>query len=93
VDFDHSLNIAVAKLREALGDSAEAPRFVETLPRRGYRFIYPVEKAGTPLPPPRRWLRPLWIAALALLAIAVVLVGLRVSGPGDRLRGDRHRET
>jgi TolB-like protein/Tfp pilus assembly protein PilF len=60
---------------------------VETLPRRGYRFIYPVEKAGTPLPPPRRWLRPLWIAALALLAIAVVLVGLRVSGPGDRLLG------
>jgi TolB-like protein/DNA-binding winged helix-turn-helix (wHTH) protein/tetratricopeptide (TPR) repeat protein len=87
VDFDHSLNIAVAKLREALGDSAEAPRFVETLPRRGYRFIYPLEKAGTPLPPPRRWLRPLWIAALVLVALAVVLVGLKVGGPGDRLLG------
>lgn len=39
VDFDNSLNIAVARLREALGDSADRPRFVETVPRRGYRFI------------------------------------------------------
>src|SRR5713226_6527334 len=38
VDFDHGLNKAINKLREALGDSAENPRFVETLPRRGYRF-------------------------------------------------------
>ncbi len=44
VDFDGSLNTAVGKLREALGDSAENPRFVETVPRRGYRFIAPVEK-------------------------------------------------
>jgi len=43
VDFDHSLNTAVNKIREALGDSAENPRFVETLARRGYRFIAPVE--------------------------------------------------
>src|SRR5437660_4770936 len=42
VDFDHSLNAAVRKLREALGDSAENPRFIETLARRGYRFIAPV---------------------------------------------------
>jgi len=42
VDFDHSLNTAMRKLREALGDSAEAPRYVETLARRGYRFIAPV---------------------------------------------------
>jgi DNA-binding winged helix-turn-helix (wHTH) protein len=41
VDFDHSLNTAVNKLREALGDSAESPRFIETLPRRGYRFFVP----------------------------------------------------
>jgi TolB-like protein/DNA-binding winged helix-turn-helix (wHTH) protein/Flp pilus assembly protein TadD len=39
VDFDHGLNNAVARLREALGDSADSPRFVETLPRKGYRFI------------------------------------------------------
>src|SRR5215813_4422519 len=43
VDFDHSLNTAVNKLREALGDSAASPRFVETLARRGYRFIAPVQ--------------------------------------------------
>jgi Tol biopolymer transport system component/DNA-binding winged helix-turn-helix (wHTH) protein len=42
VDFDHGLNAAIKRLREALGDSAASPRFVETLPRRGYRFIAPV---------------------------------------------------
>jgi eukaryotic-like serine/threonine-protein kinase len=44
-DFDHAMNVAVAKLRAALGDSADTPRYVETLPRRGYRFIYPVAPA------------------------------------------------
>jgi len=43
VDFDQSLNRAMSRLREALDDSAEAPRFIETLPKRGYRFIAPVE--------------------------------------------------
>lgn len=43
VDVDHNLNAAINKIREALGDSAERPRFVETLSRRGYRFIAPVE--------------------------------------------------
>ena len=42
VDFERSLNIAITKLRTALGDSADSPRFIETLPRRGYRFIAPV---------------------------------------------------
>ena len=42
VDFDHGLNAAVNRLREALGDAAEEPRFIETLPRRGYRFIAPL---------------------------------------------------
>jgi len=41
-DFDHAVNVAVAKLRAALADSADVPRYVETLPRRGYRFIFPV---------------------------------------------------
>lgn len=49
VDFDHSLNATVAKLRQALDDSADNPRFIETLARRGYRFIAPVE---LPLPSP-----------------------------------------
>src|SRR5258705_10152735 len=47
VDFDHSLNTAVNKIREALGDSATSPRFVETLARRGYRFIAPVNRVET----------------------------------------------
>jgi len=58
VDFDHSLNTAVNKIRDALGDSASNPRFVETLARRGYRFIAPVQAlsagatVGTaPMPP------------------------------------------
>ena len=42
VDFEHSLNKAVNRLREALEDSAEHPRFIETLPRRGYRWIAPM---------------------------------------------------
>jgi eukaryotic-like serine/threonine-protein kinase len=46
VDFDHGVNIAINKLREALGDSAEDPRFIQTLPRRGYRWIAPVESGG-----------------------------------------------
>jgi DNA-binding winged helix-turn-helix (wHTH) protein len=44
VDFDHSLNTAVNKLRETLGDSASSPRYIETLARRGYRFIAPVQR-------------------------------------------------
>ncbi len=43
VDFDNSLNTAIAKLRDALGDTAESPRFIEMIPRRGYHFIYPAE--------------------------------------------------
>jgi DNA-binding winged helix-turn-helix (wHTH) protein/TolB-like protein len=46
VDFEHGLNTAVKKARAALGDSAEAPRFIETLARRGYRFIGPIEPCG-----------------------------------------------
>ena len=53
VDFDHSLNTAVNKVREALGDSASSPRYVETLARRGYRFIAPVQNnvQNEPAPP------------------------------------------
>jgi DNA-binding winged helix-turn-helix (wHTH) protein len=47
VDFDRSLNTAASKLRDALGDSASSPRFIETLPRRGYRFLGSVETVGT----------------------------------------------
>jgi len=49
VDFDVGLNSAVKRLRDALGDTAEVPRFIETVPRRGYRFVTPIENA-VPLP-------------------------------------------
>jgi TolB-like protein len=49
VDFEHSLNAAIKRLRAALGDAADNPRFVETLHRRGYRFIAAVESEGHPL--------------------------------------------
>src|SRR3954471_15344157 len=65
VDFDHGLNSAINRLREALGDSAENPRFIETLPKRGYRFIAPIEvpsasppSAVVALPPPMPSLSP-----------------------------------
>src|SRR5262249_7020374 len=46
VDFEHSLHNAVARLRDTLGDSATAPRFIQTLPRRGYRFLMTVEEVS-----------------------------------------------
>ena len=48
VDFDHNLNTAIKKLRQALGDEAETPRYIETIPRYGYRFIGQVEKDVAP---------------------------------------------
>ena len=49
VDFDHGLNKAINKLREALSDSAEDPRFIETLARRGYRFVAPINERSVTL--------------------------------------------
>ena len=70
VDFDRGLNSAMKKLRDALGDSAENPTYIETLPRRGYRLIAPVAEAETALPQPKSkvWV---WIAA----AVAVLAIG------------------
>lgn len=60
VDFDHSLHNAIARLREALGDSADTPRFIETVPRRGYRFIAQVRdgEPGVSLPSAPHTLQP-----------------------------------
>ena len=54
VDFEHGLNTAVNKVREALRDSANNPRFIETLPRRGYRFIIPKKRKLSYLPQQHR---------------------------------------
>src|ERR1700680_4894908 len=53
-DFDQALNIAIGKLRSALGDSAESPRFIETLPKRGYRFIAAFSVADSDASPKRQ---------------------------------------
>ncbi|HEY1467946.1 MAG TPA: winged helix-turn-helix domain-containing protein, partial [Candidatus Acidoferrum sp.] len=50
VDFDHALNTAVKKIRATLNDDADAPRYIETVPRRGYRFVAPVERLGVSSP-------------------------------------------
>jgi Tol biopolymer transport system component/DNA-binding winged helix-turn-helix (wHTH) protein len=93
VDFEHGLNAAVRRLREALGDSADAPRYIETLPRRGYRFIAPLEAVpdvivagGTPAALPvaaaPRWRR---LAFLVLLLAGLVLA----AGAGIWIARDR----
>ena len=88
VDFDHSLNAAVRRLRDALGDTAENPRFVETVARRGYRFLAPVNGASHPAvteikapaaKPGRKW----WIAGAAVLLLAGLVVGLFVGRRGS----------
>ena len=79
VDFDNSLNTAINKLREALGDSADSPRFIETLPRRGYRFVAPVTGVGgttrgaaVGVPAQPRSRKIVVTAAIAVLAAGIV---------------------
>jgi DNA-binding winged helix-turn-helix (wHTH) protein len=88
VDFEHSLGTAINKIREALGDSAENPRFVETLPRRGYRFIAQVNERPRDARSPAttgesdhlqaakqassKW-QPLWLRLAAGIAAAFVI--------------------
>ncbi|HKN36613.1 MAG TPA: tetratricopeptide repeat protein [Terriglobales bacterium] len=93
VDFEHGLNAAVKRLRAALNDSADQPRYIETLARRGYRFIAPVTVAGaesevvapalapTPAvaqPPLAPGRRSLWLVAIAVCAVAFVAWGWRL---------------
>jgi TolB-like protein/DNA-binding winged helix-turn-helix (wHTH) protein/Tfp pilus assembly protein PilF len=88
VDFEHNLNSAVKRLRAALGDSAATPRFIETLPRAGYRWVAPIELVAdaaaaepSPIETPRGMRRLAWSAAagLCLIAAAAIVwsVGLR----------------
>ena len=85
VDFDHGLNAAIKRLRDALRDSADNPRFVETLARRGYRFLAPVNGSlpigGTITTHYGSFSRPnraRWIAAIVLAAGACVSVGFHI---------------
>jgi len=83
VDADHNLNTAINRIREVLGDSAESPRFVETLPRRGYRFIAPVEDIRPTTAPAEEVTQEAWrklhISPWALLLFAAILL-LTVAG-------------
>jgi DNA-binding winged helix-turn-helix (wHTH) protein len=91
VDFEHGLNTAVKKLRQALDDSADTPRFVETLPRRGYRFLGPVSggrfAAEDASPPPAHQSTdmpgPAWPPHSAGVLVVLVAVAL-VANRGDR---------
>ena len=94
VDFDHSLHNAIARLREALGENATSPRFIETLPRRGYRFIgsletqQPALMAAAPAPAQGggRY-RALGIAVLCLLAALAFVFTLNIGEIRSRLSG------
>lgn len=77
VDFEHGLNAAVKRLRDALGDAAEAPRFIETVPKRGYRFVAPTEGCSGEGSGARQRsaLRPLaWASAGALVTLLVTMI-------------------
>lgn len=87
VDFEHNLNSAVKRLREAVGDSAENPRFIETLPRHGYRFIAPVAEQTLPVHRSQMRIRALWIAALAVVMMVALVVGLHMGDLRQRLFG------
>jgi TolB-like protein/DNA-binding winged helix-turn-helix (wHTH) protein/Tfp pilus assembly protein PilF len=82
VDFDHGLNAAVKRLRDALGDTAENPRYIETLPRRGYRFIAATVTDGTEPEQDQSLLRRrgLPLVAAAVLLIAAILFVLDARG-------------
>jgi Tol biopolymer transport system component/DNA-binding winged helix-turn-helix (wHTH) protein len=80
VDFEHGLNAAIQRLRQALGDSAENPRFVETLARRGYRFVAPVDSGKrteiAPVATAARKTRLLWVIAGTAVLLAAMGIGL-----------------
>ena len=90
VDFDASLSVAVGKLRDALGDDADNPRFIETIPRRGYRFVAPVQQANrspesviapsdatSSLPKSRRTVLSIGITLAILLSLLVAYLKFR----------------
>jgi eukaryotic-like serine/threonine-protein kinase len=80
VDFDNGLNTVINKLREALGDSSTSPRFIETEPRRGYRFIAPVarngQKADATVPPVRQTRNWKILPFLSVMVVAGLLVAV-----------------
>jgi TolB-like protein/DNA-binding winged helix-turn-helix (wHTH) protein len=74
VDFDRNLNVCVAQIRATLNDDSDAPRFIQTVPKRGYKFIAPVERVAPEAPvqpaapPARTWARSKWLWLAAVVA-------------------------
>lgn len=93
VDFDVGLNVAVMKLRDAIGDSAENSRFIETIPRRGYRFIASVEEVasaaeeGSKRSEKTLRRRVAWVTTLAVASVVLLLLGLNVGRLRSRFWG------
>ena len=85
VDFEHSINTAVRRLRDALGDTAESPRYVETVARKGYRFLAPVNGIETRLPSlasavPAHRIRRWWVfGAIGFALLAGVVLGFHAA--------------
>jgi DNA-binding winged helix-turn-helix (wHTH) protein len=80
VNFDHSLDVVVSRLRTVLGDKGPSPRYIETVPRRGYRFIEPVtaKPEARPANASRRWRRRVaTYAAVAIFAAVVAILFAR----------------
>jgi TolB-like protein/DNA-binding winged helix-turn-helix (wHTH) protein/Tfp pilus assembly protein PilF len=82
VDFDRNLNVCVAQIRSTLNDDSDAPRFIQTVPKRGYRFIAPVERVGLMAVHPAlesgreaKKTNRQWIVAAALVSIVGILLG------------------
>lgn len=86
VDFDRGLAYCISQIRTALGDAGDSPRFVQTIPRKGYRFIAPVHAAETPVAPPARsWLgqRVSLVVLSASLLGGVIAAGVAWRGCGE----------
>ena len=89
VDFERGLNAAMRRLRDALGDSAEVPLFVETIPRRGYRFIAPVaqpQSIDVPAAPADRWppqFQPRYAFWLGGVLLLTILAGWQLARGGS----------
>ena len=95
VDFDRGLNKAIARVRDALGDDADNPRFIETLPSRGYRFLSQVGPASSPVteirsspasfPSVTPWRRWSWIAGGVAVVLGLVIAYFRLTSPSPRI--------
>jgi len=81
VDFDRGLNFCISQIRSALGDSADSPRFVRTMPKQGYKFIAPVERVGGEAAPAPKaaaaGVPRIGVLVAALVAVLAVALGLR----------------